>query len=106
LIWILHPAGSACNALRLFAQHPQVHHHEEFNAKQFVMKRNKSLHVKKIVLKRQMLGDFKNALSAQSGGHPHAQFERRRYLTDCIASDEWLYQAMQHLLAFLIHGGS
>jgi hypothetical protein len=48
---------------------------KELNAKQFVMKRNKLLRVKKFMIKRQMLGDFQNSLSAQPAGRPQAQFE-------------------------------
>jgi len=48
---------------------------KELNAKQFVMKRNKLLRVKKFMIKRQMLGDFHNSLSAQPAGRPQAQFK-------------------------------
>jgi len=44
----------------LFACHPHYPLWKELNAKQFVMKRNKLLRVKKFMIKRQMLGDFQN----------------------------------------------
>ena len=62
----------------LFACHPHYSLWKELNAKQFVMKRNKVLHVKKFMIKRQMLGDFQNSLSAQPAGRPQAQFECQR----------------------------
>src|SRR5437588_12731527 len=46
----------------LFACHPHNPLGRELNAKQLVMKRNKLLHVKKFMIKRTMLGDFKKSL--------------------------------------------
>jgi hypothetical protein len=59
----------------LFACRPHYPLWKELNAKQFVMKRNKLLRVKKFMIERQMLGDFQNSLSAQPAGHPQAHFE-------------------------------
>jgi len=47
-------------AFCLFACHPYYPLWKELNVKQFVMKRNKLLRVKKFMIKRQMVGDFQN----------------------------------------------
>jgi len=45
-------------AFHLFAGQPHSPHRKEPIAEPLVMKRNKLLHVKKFVIKGQMLGDF------------------------------------------------
>jgi len=47
-------------AFCLFACHPHYPLWKELNVKQFAMKRNKLLLVKKFMIKRQMVGDFQN----------------------------------------------
>jgi hypothetical protein len=51
---------------------------KELNAKQFVMKRNKLLRVKKFMIKRQMLGDFKTRWVLNPLDAHKRKFEWRR----------------------------
>ena len=57
----------------LFACHPHYPLWKELNAKQFVMKRNKLLRVKKFMIEREMLGvlnplDTRKRISSDKGG--------------------------------------
>ena len=76
---------------------------QRIQCKQFVMKRNKWLHVKKIVIKRQMPGDFKHSLSAQPlDALMHNSSDNDSWQT-LLHQMNGSIRASQHLLAFQIH---